>query len=400
MYNLDKLFLGDKYLWAFIGLLALFSFLPVYSASSNLEYIVGNGSTSYHLIKHLLFLIIGIFIITMIQLVDYKYFGGFAVILLPVIIILLFLTLIQGRSADEDSAIMSSRWLLIPYVGLRFQTSTLASLVLLIYVSRFLTKMNSTNYRFQDTIIPLIFPILLVIGLIFPSNGSTAVILFVICIGLLILGGYPTKYLLIFATTTLILASSFIYFALNTNLIKNTRVVTWKNRIENFVSSEKEEIYQVKYAKAAIVNGGKFGKGPGKSSLKQILPQSSSDFIYAIIIEEYGAIFGVLIIFIFLLILFRIVIIATKIHTIFGSLLTFAVGLPIIFQAFTNMGVAVNLFPVTGQPLPMISYGGTSLWITCLSFGIILSVSRSIKTQEEIDLERKKNDEITINDIA
>ena len=399
MERFNKLFLGDKYLWAFIGVLALFSFLPVYSASSNLEYIVGNGSTTSHIIKHVFFLIIGIFIITMVQLVEYKYFGGFAVLLMPVVVVLLILTLLQGVG-QEDGGVMSSRWLMIPGIGLRFQTSTLASVVLLVYISRYLTKMSKEQYSFSDTILPLLLPILVVVGLIFPANGSTAVILFVLSMGILLMGGYPIKYLIVISSIGLIAAASFIYVALNTDLIPNSRVNTWKNRIESFTASGKEETYQVKYAKAAIVNGGQFGKGPGKSALKQILPQSSSDFIYAIIIEEYGSIFGILIIFIFLLILFRIVIIATKIHTLFGSLLTFSVGLPIVFQAFINMGVAVNLFPVTGQPLPMISYGGTSLWITCLQLGIILSVSRSIKTEEEIELEKRKDGEAAINDIA
>ncbi len=399
MKGLNKLFLGDKYLWAFIGVLALFSFLPVYSASSNLEYIVGNGSTTSHIIKHVFFLIIGIFIITMVQLIEYKYFGGFAVLLLPVVIALLILTIFQGGN-QEDGGVVSSRWLLIPGIGMRFQTSTLASVVLLIYISRYLTKVANQNYTFIDTILPLLFPILLVVGLIFPANGSTAIILFVLSMGTLLMGGYPIKYLSVVTSVGLIAAGVFIYIALNTNLLPNSRVTTWKNRVESFASSSKEESYQVKYAKAAIVNGGQFGKGPGKSALKQILPQSSSDFIYAIIVEEYGSIFGILIIFIFTLILFRIIIIATKIHTLFGTLLTFSVGIPIVFQAFINMAVAVNLFPVTGQPLPMISYGGTSLWITCLSFGIILSVSRSIKSEEEIELERKRNGEAAINDIA
>jgi len=160
------------------------------------------------------------------------------------------------------------------------------------------------------------------------------------------------------------------------------------------------EEWQETNAKAAIVEGGQFGKGPGKSAIKHTLPQASSDFIYAVIIEEYGSVGGIALIFIFLLILFRIMVIVTKIHTYFGSLLVLAVGIPIIFQAIINMGVAVGLFPTTGQPLPMISFGGTSLWITCLAFGIILSVSRQIKTKEELELETKKLSEEVIQDIA
>ena len=183
-------------------------------------------------------------------------------------------------------------------------------------------------------------------------------------------------------------------------MIPNSRVHTWKSRIENFSKDDGIESYQVHHAKAAINRGGVSGVGPGKSVFKQTLPQSSSDFIFAIIVEEYGIVGAAGLIFVFLLILFRIMIVATKIHTFFGTLLVFAVGVPVIFQAMVNMGVAVNLFPVTGQPLPMISYGGTSLWVTCIALGIILSVSRAIKSPEEIQLEEKRNTDAVIQDIA
>lgn len=391
---------GDKYLWAFIFALAIFSFLPVYSASSNLVYTVGSGSVFSHMVKHAAFLIIGIIFIIGIQRVEYKYFGGLALLGLPIILILLVVTLLQGTTIDGANA---ARWINVPGTSIKFQTSTLASMVLLIYIARYLTKIRDKQVTFAQTILPLFLPMFSIIGLIFPANGSTAIILFVMCMTLLFVGGFPIKILLGILGVGILAGGLFIYIALNfEDLIPNSRVHTWKSRIENFSQSKEDgiEAYQVQHAKAAINRGSVSGVGPGKSVFKQTLPQSSSDFIFAIIVEEYGMIGAMGLIFVFLLILFRMMIVATKIHTFFGSLLVFAVGIPIIFQAFINMGVAVSLFPVTGQPLPMISYGGTSMWVTCIAFGIILSVSRGIKTQEEIELEEKRNTDAVIQDIA
>ncbi|HLV24615.1 MAG TPA: FtsW/RodA/SpoVE family cell cycle protein, partial [Moheibacter sp.] len=387
---------GDKYLWAFIVILAIFSFLPVYSASSNLVYTVGSGSVFSHMGKHAAFLIIGLIIIIALQRVDYKYFGGIALLGLPIVFILLVVTLVQGNTIEGANA---ARWLKLPGTSITIQTSTFASMVLLVYIARYLTKIRDKETTFAKSFFPLFFPMFVVIGLIFPANGSTAVILFAMCMVLLFIGGFPTKILAGIFGFGVSAGGLFIFLALNFgDLIPNSRVHTWKSRIENFSKDDGIESYQVHHAKAAINRGGIGGVGPGKSVFKQTLPQSSSDFIFAIIVEECGIIGSTTLIFIFLLILFRIMIVATKIHTFFGTLLVFAVGIPVIFQAMINMGVAVNLFPVTGQPLPMISYGGTSLWVTCIAFGIILSVSRAIKTPEEIQLEEKRNTDAVIQD--
>ncbi len=389
---------GDKYLWAFIVILAIFSFLPVYSASSNLVYTVGSGSVFSHMGKHAAFLVIGLIIIVTLQRVDYKYFGGLALLGLPIIFILLVVTLVQGTTIEGANA---ARWLKLPGTSITIQTSTFASMVLLVYIARYLTKIRDKQVTFAQSFFPLFFPMFVVIGLIFPANGSTAVILFAMCMMLLFIGGFPWKILAGIFGFGIVAGGLFIFLALNYgDLIPNSRVHTWKSRIENFSKDDGIESYQVHHAKAAINRGGVSGVGPGKSVFKQTLPQSSSDFIFAIIVEEYGIVGSAGLIFIFLLILFRIMIVATKIHTFFGTLLVFAVGVPVIFQAMVNMGVAVNLFPVTGQPLPMISYGGTSLWVTCIAFGIILSVSRAIKTPEEIQLEEKRNTDAVIQDIA
>lgn len=389
---------GDKFLWAFIAVLAIFSFLPVYSASSNLVYTVGSGSVFSHMGKHAAFLIIGIIMMIGLQKVDYKYFGGLALLGLPIVVILLIVTLVQGTTIEGANA---ARWLKLPGTSITIQTSIFASMILLIYIARYLTKIRDKEVTFVQSLLPLFVPMFTIIGLIFPANGSTAVILFAMCMVLLFIGGYPMKYLLMIFGTGVVAGGIFVYLALNfADIIPNSRVHTWKSRIENFTKDDGIESYQVHHAKAAINRGSISGVGPGKSVFKQTLPQSSSDFIFAIIVEEYGIIGAGGLIVVYLMILFRMMVIATKIHTFFGTLLVFAVGLPIIFQAFVNMGVAVSLFPVTGQPLPMISYGGTSMWVTCIAFGVILSVSRGIKTPEEISIEKRKNDESVIQDIA
>jgi len=389
---------GDKYLWAFIVFLAIFSFLPVYSASSNLVYTVGSGSVISHIGKHAFFLIVGLIIIVALQRVDYKYFGGLALLGLPIVVIMLIATIVQGNTIEGANA---ARWLKLPGTSITIQTSTFASMVLLVYIARYLTKIRNKEVKFSETVLPLFFPMFVIIGLIFPANGSTAAMLFIMAMTLLFLGGFPIKYLVGILITGVVAGGIFVYVAYNhADMIPNSRVHTWKSRIDNFSSGDGLASYQVQHAKAAINRGGVFNLQPGKSVFKHTLPQSSSDFIYAIIVEEYGMFGGALLLFLFLLVLFRIMIIATKIHTFFGTLLVFAVGLPVIFQALINMGVAVNLFPVTGQPLPMISYGGTSLWVTCMAFGIILSVSRAIKTPEEIELEERRNSEAIIQDIA
>lgn len=389
---------GDKALWAFIILLALFSFLPVYSASSNLVYTVGSGTVLSHMIKHAGFLLGGLLIIFFVQRFDYKWFGVIAIFGVFITSIILLFTALMGTTIEGANA---ARWLSIPGIGVGIQPSVLASQALLIYIARYLTINRNKQPNLQNIFLYLFLPIVVVVGLILPANGSTALMLLFMCGVLLFIGGFPTKYLLGVGLVCGILIGLFIYVALYfPDLIPNTRVHTWMSRINKFFNDEGVEGYQVLRAKAAIAKGLVEMAGPGKSVFKQTLPQSSSDFIFAIIVEEYGLFGALFLIGVFTFILYRICVIATKIHTIFGTLLVFAVGMPIIIQAFVNMAVAVSLFPVTGQPLPLISYGGTSLWMTCISFGVILSVSTKIKSKEEIELEKELNSEEVIEDIA
>lgn len=374
MLNFFKNIKGDKAIWAVVALLALFSFLPVYSASSNLVYVVGNGTTGGHLVKHALLLFLGFAIIYGVHKIPAHFFKGLSLIAMPIILVLLIFTIAQGTTIEGANA---SRWIRIPLVGFTFQTSNLAAVVLMIYVARYLTKIKDDAITFKESILPLWVPVFLVIILILPANFSTAAIIFSMVLLLCFLGGYPFKYIMGIIGTGIVCLTMFILTAKAAPDLFPNRVDTWINRIENFSNPEDTEAdYQIERAKIAIVSGGIVGKGAGKSVQKNFLPQSSSDFIYAIIVEEYGLVGGFVLMFFYLLLLFRIVVVANGSQTIFGKLLVLGVGLPIVFQALINMAVAVELFPVTGQTLPLISSGGTSSWMTCLAIGIILSVSR------------------------
>lgn len=374
---------GDRLIWAIAALLAIFSFLPVYSAASNLAYVGGVGSTFSFFVKHLMHLVLGFAIIYGVHKIPYRYFRGLSMVMIPIVIVLLVVTMLQGTTIDGANA---SRWIQIPFVGMSFQTSTLAAVVLMVYVARYLSKIQDKKVTFVETLLPLWAPVFFVLILILPANFSTTAIVFFMVMMLTFIGGYPIKYLAIIVGIGILALALFILIAKAFPDAMDNRVDTWTSRIENFVNGEDTEAdYQIENAKIAIASGEITGKGPGKSTQKNILPQSSSDFIFAIIIEEYGLIGGLFLLLLYSWLLFRIVIVSQKADTVFGKLLVLGVGLPIIFQALINMAVAVELFPVTGQTLPLISSGGTSIWMTCLAIGIVLSVSakrEQIKGQE------------------
>jgi cell division protein FtsW len=368
---------GDKAIWGVVALLALFSFLPVYSASSNLVYVVGNGTTIGHLVKHGMLLFLGFGIIYGVHKIPTHFFKGLSIIALPIVLVLLVYTLAQGTTIEGANA---SRWIRLPLVGITFQTSNLAAVVLMIYVARYLTKIKDKAITFSESLVPLWLPVFIVTILILPANFSTAAILFFMVLVLCFLGGYPLKYLSGIVGTGLVILAIFILTAKAYPDLFPNRVDTWINRVESFWDpADTEGDYQIEKAKIAIASGGIVGNGAGKSVMKNFLPQSSSDFIYAIIIEEYGLVGGFVLMFFYMLLLFRIVVVANSNETVFGKLLVVGVGLPIVFQALINMAVAVELFPVTGQTLPLISSGGTSIWMTCLAIGIVLSASRKFK---------------------
>ncbi|MGV6829629.1 MAG: FtsW/RodA/SpoVE family cell cycle protein [Flavobacteriales bacterium] len=387
MKTIFKHIKGDKVIWAIIALLALFSFLPVYSASSNLAYLYGDGNTFKFLFKHFVHLVLGFFILYGVHKIPYHYFKGLSVIAMPVVIVLLLITMSQGTTIDGANA---SRWIRVPFVGVTFQTSTLASVVLLTYVARYLSRIKDKTVTFKETIMPLWLPVFLVLALILPANLSTTAIVFTMVVILVFIGGYPLKYLGIILLTGALFLTMFIVTAKAfPNLFPN-RIDTWMSRIDSFLDDEDTEAdYQIEKAKIAIASGGITGLGPGKSVQKNFLPQSSSDFIYAIIVEEFGIVGALIILFLYLFLLFRLVIVIYKSTSVFGKLLVVGVGIPIVFQAFINMAVAVEFFPVTGQTLPLISSGGTSIWMTCLAIGMVLSVSA--KREVIINKETEEN---------
>ena len=369
-----KLFQGDKVLWGLLALLAIFSFFPIFSASSNLSYVIGTGSPWQYLLKHTFILITGFLLIMSVHKVPFYYFKGISILLLPVVILMLFYTISQGKMIDGVNA---SRWIKIPLIGISFQTSSLASLILMIYLAYYLDKIKEKKIEFKKTLFPLWVPVFLVFTLVFPTNLSTALIFLFTVFLILIYGCYPVKYLLNIFLVGFLLLTIFIFLAIQYPEKAPDRLYTWINRVENYFnpSLSKDGNYQVQRAKIAIATGGITGLGVGKSVMKNFLPQSSSDFIYAIIVEEFGLLGGIMVILIYLLILFRITVILHHASSAYAKLLIIAAGLPIIIQAFINIGVALNIFPVTGQTLPLLSSGGSAAWVTCIAFGIILSVS-------------------------
>ena len=383
---------GDRLIWAIVALLAIFSFLPVYSAASNLAYSGSNGSTFSFFMKHFMHLFLGFSIMYGVHKIPYRYFRGLSLIMIPIVLILLIVTMFQGITIDGANA---SRWIQIPIVGMSFQTSTLASVVLMVYVARYMSKIKDKDITFKSSVLPLWMPVFLVLILILPANFSTAAIMFVMVAMLVFIGGYPIRYLLVILASGAIALTLFILIAKAFPDAMPNRIDTWMSRLDSFTNGEDSEAdYQIEKAKIAIASGGIQGVGPGKSIQKNFLPQSSSDFIFAIIIEEYGLIGGLSLIILYMWLLFRIVIVAQKADTMFGKLLVLGVGLPIVFQAMINMGVAVELFPVTGQTLPLISSGGTSIWMTCLAIGIILSVSA--KREEIKEFENSEDNPLEI----
>lgn len=377
---------GDKVIWSFVALLALFSFMPVFSASSNLAYLGhGTGNTLGYLVKHFIHLCMGFCIIYFIHKVPYHYFRGISIFALPLVWILLAYTLLKGKVIAGANA---SRWLELPF-GMSFQTSTLASIVLFIYVARYLSKTRQEPITFKSSLLELWLPVFITLMFILPANFSTTALIFSMILMLTFIGKYPVKYLAVIIGFGI---ACLLFFILLSKAFPDAkffnRVKTWESRIENFSTNKPDEDdYQIEKAKIAIASGNLYGLGPGKSVQKNFLPQSSSDFIYAIIVEEYGLIGGLGVLSLYLLLLFRFVVASHKANTLFGKLVVIGLGFPMIFQAMINMAVAVELLPVTGQTLPLISSGGSSIWMTCFALGIIISVT---KKEEEIVQEQKE----------
>ncbi|MFT5969524.1 MAG: cell division protein FtsW [Flavobacteriales bacterium] len=381
MYKLLAHIQGDRGLWAVVFLFMLFSFLPVYSASSNLAYAYSGGNTFSYLIKHLFFVFSGLSIIYLIHKVDPVYFRNIGTILLLTSLVLLIAVLWQGDTIGGANA---SRWIRLPFIQITFQPSEIAKLALILYLSRALVKHKDKLHSFKESFIPIVSPILMVVILILPANFSTAALIGIISMILLFVGGYPFKHLIKLGFIGVGFLGLFLLLVMAFPDAMPNRVETWKARIENYQDGDSESNYQVEKSKIAIASGHFLGQGPGKSIQKNFLPQSSSDFIYAIIVEEGGLVFGFGVVGFYLIFLIRILKIAHQVTDTFGVLVVIGMGFSVVFQALLNMGVAVNIFPVTGQTLPFISSGGTSLWITCLGMGVVLSISKQMQKKKII----------------
>ncbi len=376
---LAGLFKGDRVVWGLIVVFMFYSLLAVYSSSVSLAFSSHGGDTTFFLKSHGMMLIFCLFIITVTQHLPYKVYSSLAGFILFVSIIMLVLTLLFPVRINE-----ASRWIMIPGTNFMIQTSDLAKVALVIYLARMLSKNqhNLNDFRYMTRI--MIVPLAIICALIMPENLSTAVIIFGVALIIMFIGRVPVKFLLAWLGMAL---AAIILFALLLDLVRdNNRVSVWKSRIENFISGEndRDADYQSNQAKIAIATGGLVGKAPGNSVQRNMLPQSNSDFIFAIIIEEYGLLFGALpVLFIYLILLFRGIAIARKCETGFPAYLVLGLTVMLVTQAMVNMAVAVGLIPVTGQTLPMISWGRTSMVVSSFSLGVILAVSRMVRAKSE-----------------
>ena len=374
---LDKYFKGDRTIWLVVFILTLFSLLAVYSSTGTLAYKYQSGNTEFYLFRQARFLIIGLALMYLAHRVRYNVYSRLSAIGLFIAIPLLVLTLIIGTNLNS-----ASRWLSLPGINTTFQTSDLAKLALIMFVARMLSRRQENIKDFKTAFLPIMIPVLLVCGLILPANLSTSLLVFFTCIVLMFIGRINMKYILYMGLIGAACLALFVIIKLNS--ADTGRVGTWKARIENFNNGNSDNNYQADQAKIAIAGGGLVGKFPGNSSQRNFLPHPYSDFIFAIIIEEYGFIFGgVLMVFLYLLLFFRVIRFINHSPRAFATLLAVGCSFMLVFQALINMAVAVNLFPVTGQPLPLVSMGGTSTLFTSIALGIILSVSREVEKEKK-----------------
>ena len=363
---------GDKIIWLVVLLLSIISLLAVYSSTGTLAYKYQGGNTEYYMIKHFIILVLGLGLMYMAHLIKYTYFSRIFQVALWIAIPLLLLTLVAGLNLNS-----ARRVLPLPF-GLTFQTSDLAKLTLIMYLARELTKKQDVIKNFKQAFIPIVLPVLIVCFLIFPANFSTAAILFTTSLVLMFIGRVNLKHIFSMIGIGVLIMILLLMLAKSYPEVL-PRASTWVSRIESFQDKGSEENYQVEQSKIAIARGGLFGKAPGNSEQRNFLPHPYSDFIFSIIIEEYGLLGGAFVVFLYLILLFRAVKIVTKVPRNFGAFLTIGVAFSLVFQAMINMGVAVHLLPVTGQTLPFISMGGTSIRFTSIAIGIILSVSKEIE---------------------
>jgi cell division protein FtsW len=390
--NLVEKTKGDRVIWGIVVILTMVSLLVVYSSTGSLAYKYDKSTESF-LFKQLAFIMLGVVIIYFAHRVNYTIYSRVALILFLISIPLLLYTLFFGVQLNAGS-----RWIKLPVINMTFQTSDLAKLALFMYLSRQLSRKQSVIKDFKKGFLPIIIPVAIIVILVAPANLSTALLVGGTSFMLMFIGRVSAKHMLLsmgiaLLPILLLLTIAVKYYDKDQRkmkdlpgIISHGRIPTWIGRIQTFVYSNKEDenekLYQINQAKIAIASGGWFGKGPGNSSARNFLPHSYSDFIYAIILEEYGLIGGAFIVFIYLLFLYRCIRVYRKCPFAFGAFLALALSFTLVIQAIANMGVNVNIFPNTGVTLPLVSMGGSSFLFTCLSIGIILSVARNVEQSE------------------
>jgi len=394
--HLDQRTRGDRYIWGLVILLSLISILVVYSATGSLAYKMYRGNTSYYLFKQIIFTLIGLLVVFGLHRVNYTVFSRVATILFILSVPLLIYTLFFGAKINEGS-----RWIKLPIINLTIQSSDIAKLALFMYLSKVLSKKQEVIKDFKKGFLPVIIPVFIICGLIMPANLSNALLTGATSLLLLFIGRVSFKHILLTIGVAMIPIVIIISVAIATHksnegsidsgkpvvaasLKKWGRFGTWVNRVQDFMYAKDNEVpYQVQQAKIAIANGGIFvGLGPGNSQQRNFLPQAYNDFIYAVIIEEYGLLGGAFIIFIYLVFLFRCIRIFRKCPYAFGAFLALGLSFTLIIQAVANMAVNVAIVPVTGVTLPLLSMGGSSFIFTCCSIGLILSVARNVEQME------------------
>ena len=398
--NVLKKTRGDKVIWALVGLLVLVSLLVVYSATGSLAVKNYKGNTEVYLFKQVVFIALGFCVIYFAHRVNYTLYSRVAKVLFLLSIPLLVYTLFFGATINQGS-----RWIRLPIINMTMQTSDLARLALFMYLARILSRRQNVIKDFKKGFLPVIGPVALTCALIAPANLSTALLLGATCMMLLFIGRVSSKHLLL----TVAVAAIPVAILISAAVVKHktggdeeeattvavhkpkgnrltARVDTWISRVENFMYGSKEvsndDSYQTDQAKIAIAKGRFLGKGPGNSEQRNFLPQAYNDFIYSIIIEEYGLLGGAFIIFVYLALLYRCIRLYKRCPYAFGAFLALGLSFTLVLQAMANMAVNVNLFPVTGVTLPLVSMGGSSFLFTCLAIGIILSVARNVEQHE------------------
>lgn len=391
--HLDQRTRGDKYIWGLVIVLSLISILVVYSATGSLAYKMYRGNTSVYLFKQVIFTLVGLLVIFGLHRINYTVFSRIATILFMLSIPLLIYTLFFGAKINDGS-----RWIKLPIINLTIQSSDVAKLALFMYISKVLSKKQEVIKDFKKGFLPIIIPVFIICGLIMPANLSNALLTGATSLLLMFIGRVSFKHILLTILVAMIPVAIIVGVAIATHSSKSQagqpvvaekmksygRIGTWVNRVQDFMYANENEVpYQVQQAKIAIANGGIFfGLGPGNSRQRNFLPQAYNDFIYAIIIEEYGLIGGAFIIFIYLVFLFRCIRIFRKCPYAFGAFLALGLSFTLIIQAIANMAVNVNIVPVTGITLPLVSMGGSSFIFTCCAIGLILSVARNVEQME------------------